>query len=68
MFGQSSDQSRHDAVKATMNTKMKVGTSVREHPAKIYGAVMDELRDKRKKSKSDLLFLEAFLVEDDSSP
>ena len=51
MFRQPSDQLRHDAFKASMNTKMKVGTSVREHQAEIHGTVIDELREKRKKSK-----------------
>ena len=68
MFGQPSDQLHHDAFKAAMNTKMKAGTSVREHQAKIHGAVIDELREKRKNSKSALQFSEACLVEDDSSP
>ena len=51
-----------------MNAKVKAGTSVREHQVKIHGAIINELREKRKKSKSDLLFLEAYLVENDSSP
>ena len=68
IFGQPFDQSRHHGFKTAMNTKMKGGTSVREHQAEIHGTVIDELREKRKKSKSDLLFLEACLVEDDSSP
>ena len=51
MFGQPSNHLRHDAFKTTMNTKMKVGTLVREHILKminwlneieIYGAVIDE--------------------------
>ena len=67
MFGQPSDQFCHDAFKTAMNTEMKAGTSVQEHQVKIHGAVIDELREKRKKNKSDLLFLEACLVEDDSS-
>ena len=50
MFGQPSDQLRHDALKAAMNANMKVETSVREHvlkminllnEAKIHGAVID---------------------------
>ena len=49
IFGQPSDQSSHDAFKAAMNTKMKAGTSVRECQAKIHGAVIDELGEKRKK-------------------
>ena len=35
MFGQPSDQSRHDAFKAAMKAKIKVGTSVREHVLKM---------------------------------
>ena len=31
MFGQQSDQSRHDAIKKAMNAKMKRGTPVRDH-------------------------------------
>ena len=61
MFRQPSDQSRHDAF------EMKVRTLVREHQAEIQGVVTKKLREKRKKSKSDLLFLEACLVKDDSS-
>ena len=57
MFGQPSNESRHDAFKAAMNAKMKVETSVCEHQDEIYGAVIEKLREKKKKSKSDLLFL-----------
>ena len=51
MFGRPSEQSRHEAVKALMNTRMKNGTSVREHTlkmiehineAEIHGANIDE--------------------------
>ena len=51
MFRQPSDQSRHEAFKATINANMKDGTSVREHvlkiinwlnKVKIHGAVIDE--------------------------
>ena len=35
MFRQPFDQSCHDAFKAAMNAKMKVGTSEREHVLKI---------------------------------
>ena len=51
MFGQPFNQSCHDAFKAAMNTKMKAGTSVREHQAEIHGTIIYELREKRKKSK-----------------
>ena len=68
MFRQPSDQSRHDAFKAVMNTKMKSETLVREHQTEIHGMIINKLREKRKKRKSDLLFLEAYLIKDDSSP
>ncbi|KAL6327213.1 hypothetical protein AAG906_015252 [Vitis piasezkii] len=51
MFGRPSEQARHEAVKAVMNSKMKNGSSVREHvlkmiyhfnEAKINGAKIDE--------------------------
>ena len=51
MFGRPSEQQRHEAVKALMNAKMKVGTPVREHVIKMVnyineaeanGAVIDE--------------------------
>ena len=51
MFGGPSDQSRHEATRTYMNTKMKKGVSVREHvlnmisvlhEAETHGAVMDE--------------------------
>ncbi|RVW82191.1 Retrovirus-related Pol polyprotein from transposon TNT 1-94 [Vitis vinifera] len=51
MFGRPSKQGRHEAVKAVMNSKMKNGSSVREHvlkmihhfnEAKINGAKIDE--------------------------
>ena len=51
MFGHTSDQSRHDAFKATIKAKMKAGTSVREHvlkminwlkEAEIHGAVINK--------------------------
>ena len=35
MFGRPSKQQRHEAVKALMNAKMKVGTPVREHVTKM---------------------------------
>ena len=35
MFGQPSDQSRHDAFRAAMNAKMKAKTSMREHLLKV---------------------------------
>ena len=65
MFGQPSDKLRHDAFKVAMNAKMKATTLIREHQAKIHGAVIDELREKKKKTKLDLLLLEAYLVEND---
>ncbi|KAL6321991.1 hypothetical protein AAG906_035911 [Vitis piasezkii] len=51
MFGRPSEQARHEAVKAVMNSKMKNGSSVREHvlkmihhfnEAEINGAKIDE--------------------------
>ena len=51
MFGQQSDQCRHEATHSYMNTKMKKGVSVREHvlnminlmhEAEIHGATIDE--------------------------
>ena len=51
MFRKPSNQSRHEAVKAIMNAKMKVGSSVREHvlkmishinEAELHGATIDE--------------------------
>ena len=51
MFGRQSDQSRHEATKAYLTTKMKKGSSVREHvlnminlihEAEIHGATVDE--------------------------
>ena len=51
MFGRQSDQSRHEATKAYLTTKMKKGSSVREHvlnminlihQAEIHGATVDE--------------------------
>ena len=51
-----------------MNAKMKARTSVQEHYAEIHGTIIDELREKRKKSKSYLLFLGSSLLENDSSP
>ena len=51
MFGQQSVQSRHEATKAYLSTKMKKGSSVREHvlnminlihEAEIHGATVDE--------------------------
>ncbi|WKA05320.1 hypothetical protein VitviT2T_023294 [Vitis vinifera] len=51
MFGRPSEQARHEAVKAVMNSKMKNGSSVREHVLKmihhfneveINGAKIDE--------------------------
>ena len=51
MFGRQSDQSRHEATKAYLMTKMKKGSSVREHvlnminlihEAEIHGATVDE--------------------------
>ena len=51
MFGQQSDQSRHEATRTYMTTKMKKGVSVCEHAlhminvmyeAKIHGAIIDE--------------------------
>ena len=50
MFGQQSDQFRHEATRGYMNTKMKKGVSVREHvlnminlmhEAEIHGATID---------------------------
>ena len=67
MFGQPSNQSCHNAFKAAMNTEMKAGTSVWRHQTKSHGAVVEELREKKKKGKSDLLILETCLVEDNSS-
>ena len=52
MFGQQSDQCRHEATRSYMNAKMKKGVSVREHvlnmfnlmnEVEIYGATIDEL-------------------------
>ena len=51
MFGRQSDQSRHEATKAYLTTKMRKGVSVREHvlnminlihEAEIHGATVDE--------------------------
>ena len=51
MFGRQSDQSRHEATKAYLTTKMKKGSSVREHvlnminlihEAEIHGATVDD--------------------------
>ena len=51
MFGQQSDQCRHEATKAYLSTKMRKGVSVREHvlnminlihEAEIHGATVDE--------------------------
>ena len=51
MFGQQSDQCRHEATHSYMNAKMKKGVSVREHvlnmispmhEAEIHGATIDE--------------------------
>ena len=51
MFGQQSDQCRHEAIRSYMNAKIKKGVSVREHvlniinmmhEAEIYGATIDE--------------------------
>ena len=51
MFGQQSNQCRHEATKAYLNTKMRKGVSVREHvlnminlihEAEIHGATVDE--------------------------
>ena len=51
MFGQQSDQCRHEGTHSYMNTKMKKGVSVREHvsniinlmhEAEIHGATIDE--------------------------
>ena len=51
MFGQQSDQSRHEATRTYMTTKMKKGVSMREHvlsminvmhEAEIHGAIIDE--------------------------
>ena len=42
--------------------------TVREHQAEIHGAIIDKLRENKKKSKSNLLLLEAYFIEDDSSP
>ena len=51
MFGQQSDQSRHDAIKKAMNAKMKRGTPVRDHvlnminyfgEAEVHGATIDD--------------------------
>ncbi|RVW76960.1 Retrovirus-related Pol polyprotein from transposon TNT 1-94 [Vitis vinifera] len=55
MFGRPSEQARHEAVKAVMNSKMKNGSSVREHvlkmihhfnEAEINGAKIDEKTQK----------------------
>ena len=52
MFGRQSDQSHHEATKAYLTTKMKKGSSVREHvlnminlihEAEIHGATVDEM-------------------------
>ena len=51
MFGRQSDQSRHEATKAYLTTKMRKGVSVREHvlnminlihEVEIHGATVDE--------------------------
>ena len=51
MFGQQSDQCRHEATRSYMNAKMKKGVSIREHvwnminlmhEAEIHGATIDE--------------------------
>ena len=51
MFGQQSDQCRHEATHSYMNAKMKKGVSVREHvlnminlihEAEIHGATINE--------------------------
>ena len=51
MFGQQSDQCRHEATRSYMNAKMKKGVSVKEHvlnminlmhEAEIHGATIDE--------------------------